>query len=75
MLTTYSYQRIIEWPRLGGTLKIIEFQPSCLGQSCQPLNQGLDQVAQGPAVLGLECLMGHSQLLWATCTSVFSPYE
>ena len=45
---------IIEWPGLKRTSKIIEFQPPCHGQSCQPL----DQDAQSYIQPGLECLQG-----------------
>ena len=46
--------RIIEWFGLQGTLKIIWFQPPWHGQGHLPL----DQVAQSPNQLGLECFQG-----------------
>lgn len=36
-----------EWLGVDRTSKIIWFQPPFCGQGCQPLNQALDQVAQG----------------------------
>jgi len=43
----------IEWLRLEGTLKVIQFQPlPCAG--CPPPAQA----AQGPTQPGLECLQG-----------------
>ena len=57
---TFVYQYVIasqnlsitEWLRLERTLNIICFQHSCHEQSCQPLNQALDQaldqIDQGP---------------------------
>jgi len=40
--------RFIEWFRLERFLRIIELQPPC----------SLDQAAQGPIHLGLECFQG-----------------
>ena len=42
------HHRIIEQLRLERTSKIMHFQPPCCRQGCQPLNQALDQIAQGP---------------------------
>ena len=44
-----SYHRIIEWVGLEETSKIIQFQ-------YQPLDQALDQVAQGSIQPGLELI-------------------
>jgi len=46
--------RIIEWPGLKRTTMIIEFQPACYVQGCQPL----DEAAQSHIQPGLECLQG-----------------
>ena len=46
--------RIVEWFGLEGTIKIIEFQPPCYRQRHLPLNQ----VAQSPTQLALECFQG-----------------
>ena len=54
---------ITEWLRLEGTLKVIELQPPCHGQSCL----SLDQAAQGPVQPGLEHLQG-----WGTTASLGS---
>jgi len=43
--------RIIEWPGLKRTTMIIEFQPPCYAQGCQPP----DQAAQSHIQPGLEC--------------------
>lgn len=61
--------RITEWFRLAGTLKITWFQPHCLGQGCHPR----DQVFRAPRnvallteVVNTEVMlpaMGYSQLL------------
>ena len=48
----YNYHRIIEWLRLEGALKIIQFQLPFHDQDCQPL----DQTGQDPIQPGLECL-------------------
>ena len=50
--------RTMEWPELEVTSKMTQFQLSCHGQGCQPLNKALDQVAQGPNQPGLEHLQG-----------------
>ena len=56
-LGCFSYkQRIVEWLGLEGTSSIIEFQPSCHGQGCQPLDLVLDHIAQGPIQPGLKHL-------------------
>ena len=49
----YEYHRIIEWPGLERT-SVIEFQPPCYVQGCQPP----DQAAQSHIQPGLECLQG-----------------
>ena len=49
-----------EWLGVDRTSKIIWFQPPFCGQGCQPLNQALDQRAQGPIQPGLEHLQGQS---------------
>jgi len=55
---------ITEWLSLEETSKIMQFQPPCQGQGCQPL----DQAAQGPIQPGPECLqrwhMISKELLW-----------
>jgi len=50
----YFIHRIIEWPGLKRTTMIIEFQPTCYVQGCQPP----DQAAQSHIQPGLECLQG-----------------
>ena len=45
--------RLIEWLGLEGTSRIIRFQPPCHRQGWQPLDQVLDQAAQGPSNLAL----------------------
>jgi len=47
-------KRIIEWFKLEGTLKIIQFQLPCHGQGHLPL----EQVAQSPIQPGLEHCQG-----------------
>lgn len=44
-LTTYKsiFHSITEWLGLEGISKIIQFQPPCCGQSCQPLDQTAHQ--------------------------------
>ena len=49
-----AFHRIIEWPGLKRTTMIIEFQPPCYVQGCQPP----DQAAQSHIQPGLECLQG-----------------
>jgi len=46
------FHRIIEWPGLKRTIKVIQFQPPCHGQGHQPP----DQAAQSHIQPGLECL-------------------
>ena len=48
----------MEWLGLEGTLRIITFQPPCHRQSCQLLDQVLDQIAQGPIEPCLKHLWG-----------------
>ena len=48
------YSDIIEYIGLKGTLKIIQFQPLCLGQGCLPPAQA----SQGSIQPGLEHLQG-----------------
>ena len=55
-LTTHI--SITERLELEGTSKIIQFQSSCCGQGCQPLNQAPDQVAHSPIQNGLVHLQG-----------------
>ena len=52
------YRRIIEWPWLEGTPRIIKLQRPCLMQDCQPPRLILDQAVLGPIQPGLECLQG-----------------
>ena len=55
LLSLQNDHRIIE--RLG-LERIINFQPPCFRQGCQPLDQALDQIAQGLVQPGLEHLQG-----------------
>ena len=48
------YHRIVEWPRLKRTSKIIQFQSPCHGQG----HQQLDQADLSHIQPGLECLQG-----------------
>jgi len=50
--------RIIEWPGLEGTSRIIKLQPLCHRQGHQPPHLILGQAAQGPIQPGLEHLQG-----------------
>ena len=52
------YRRIIEWPWLEGTPRIIKLQRPCLMQGCQPPRLILDQAVLGPIQPGLECVQG-----------------
>ena len=54
LLLTVFMAGIIEWPGLKRTTMIIEFQPPCYVQCCQPP----DQAAQSHIQPGLECLQG-----------------
>ena len=47
------YYRIVEWLQLEENSRIINFQPLCHRQGCQPLDQTLDQVARVPSNLVL----------------------
>jgi len=66
--------KIIEWLRLGGTLKITQFQLLCHGQGCPPP----DQASQDPIQPILENLQGwgihnfsgqSSEQFWPTCST------
>ena len=62
--------RIIEWLRLDGTLKNIEFQTPCHGQGYHPPAK----LPRAPTNLTLMPLgMGHAQLLWAACARASPP--
>lgn len=50
--------RIKEWPRLEGTWRIMNLQPPCHRQGCQPPHLILDQAAQVPIQPGLDHLHG-----------------
>jgi len=54
LTSVWKHHRIIEWPGLKRTSKIIEFQPPCYVQGRQPLHQA----AQSHIQPGLECLQG-----------------
>ena len=54
----YSNIYNAEWLSLERTLTITLFQPPCCGQGSQPLNQALDQAAQGPLQPSLEYVQG-----------------
>ena len=45
--------RIVECLGLEATSRIIRFQPLCYRQGCQPLDQVLELIAQGPIPLAL----------------------
>lgn len=61
----FSAHRIIEWFGMEGTLKIVSFQPPCLGHFSP------DQVAQSFILPGLQHSQGwgNSQLFWTACAS------
>jgi len=54
----YSNIYNAEWLSLERTLTITLFQPPCCGQGSPPLNQALDQAAQGPLQPSLEYVQG-----------------
>jgi len=57
-LNVQMNHRIVKWLELEGTSRIIKFHAPHHRQSCQPLDQVLNQIAQSPIQPGLEHLQG-----------------
>ena len=58
LVTKSQNHRIIEWPRLKGTSRLIKFQPPRHWQGHQTPYLILDEAVQGPIQSGLEYLQG-----------------